>query len=310
MWRSNDSVHFCTKGYDSFWVGFEETGDPRMREAFLAQTRYAAQSVHADRGECRNVGDVRDFLNAFGWTGQGQYLDEALRLFRELRTKLSTGDLFDQGGKPLTADPPFIEDDPTGSRYGYAKPYIIGYALAGLPALGRHMPREPKLTDVVRAVADFLADSQDPIGGWRYPHPRSSYVIVSQGMEHAWQIVQADEWMGPQPKHLDAIERVLRQRVLGWRKTGKIFGGLTGWESVTGLVKDRAELNTRYARPADRDATRDYVEGRADFGSSSPEGLVYFPEVLAYYLRHRPASRLLEPARADEPLGQVLERVR
>ena len=43
-------------------------------------------------------------------------------------------------------------------------------------------------------------------------------------------------------------------------------------------------------------------------GSAPPEGLVYFPEVLAYYLRHRPASRLLEAARADEPLGQVLQR--
>ena len=308
MWRSNDSVHFCTKGYDSFWIAYEETGDPRMEEAFLAQTRYAAQHVHADRGECRNVGDVRDFMHAFAWTGQTNYLDEALRLFRELRTKLSAGDLFDQGGKALSPNPPFIEDDPTGSRYGYAKPYIIGYALAGLPALGRLRPAEPKLDSVVRAVADFLATSQDPIGGWRYPHPRSSYVFLNQGMEHAWQLVQADQWLGPQDKHLDAMERVLRQRILGWRKTGKILSGLTGWETAQGLIKQGSELNHRYARPEDRDAARDYVEGRAGFGSSPPEGLVYFPEVLAFYLMHRPASRLLAPASSSEPLGKVLER--
>ena len=32
----------------------------------------------------------------------------------------------------------------------------------------------PKVRDMVRAVADFMAGSQDPVGGWRYPHPRSS----------------------------------------------------------------------------------------------------------------------------------------
>ena len=71
----------------------------------------------------------------YQFTGEPQYLDEALRLFRELRTKLSTGHLFDQGGKPLDPDPPFINDDQHGYKTGYAKPYIIGYALAGLPEL-------------------------------------------------------------------------------------------------------------------------------------------------------------------------------
>ena len=310
MWRSNDAVHFCTKGYDSFWIAYEETGDPRMEEAFLAQTRYAAEHVHADRGECRNVGDVRDFMSAYAWLAQTNYLNQAVRLFRELRTKVSTGDLFDQGGKPITANPPFIEDDATGSRFGYAKPYIIGYALAGLPALGHQFPDEPQLRPVVQAVADFLATSQDPIGGWRYPHPRSSSVFLSQAMEHAWQLVQADQWLGPQAKHLDAIERVLRQRILGWRETGKIFSNLTGWESATGLIKNGTELNPRYARPEDRDAARDYVEGRAGFGSAPPEGLVYFPEVLAFYLKHRPVSRLLAAAEPDQPLGKVLARVK
>ncbi|MBI2928730.1 MAG: hypothetical protein HYY24_23960 [Verrucomicrobia bacterium] len=404
MWRSNSSVNFCTKGYDSFLLAYEETGDPRMWEALEVQTRYASEHVHADRGECRNIGDVRDFIRLHRFTGQTNYLAEALRLFRELRTKLSTGELFDQGGKPLAADPPFIEEDNAGLRVGYAKPYIIGYALAGLPELARVVeeppstgsklarehrranlrggpvqvafpltpalsrrergqrqtgseeskrpghqeplpdvlplpagegrgegedrlqmtsalkpvaartksqssPPDPKLRNVIQAVADFLAQSQDPLGGWRYPHPRSSYMILSQGLEHAWQIVQADRFLGAQEKHLDAIERVLRQRLHGWRKTGKVFAGLTGWEVATGRVKDRAELYALYAKPADRDFTRDYGEGRAEFGSSPPEGLVYFPEVLAFYLKHRPASRLLAPPRDDEPLGQVLKRV-
>jgi hypothetical protein len=309
MWRSDSSVNFCTKGYDTFFLAYEQTGDPRMMTALEAQVRYAAEHVHADQGECRNIGDVRDFVRLYEYTGQKRYLDEALRLFRELRTKLSAGDLFSQGGKPIVTNPPFINDDETGYKHPFAKPYIIGYALAGLPRLGRYAADEPKLRDVVRAVADFLVDSQDPIGGWRYPHPRSGSLPMSLAIEHAWQLVQADGLLGPQEQHLDAIERVLRQRFLGWKKTGKIFSGLTPWEFVTGKVKDPKELYGLYKVPADRDFAGDYSEGRAEFGSSPPEGLVYFPEVLAFYLKHRPASRLLAPAKNDEPLGRVLARV-
>ena len=309
MWRSNSAVNFCTKGYDAFLPAYEETGDPRLLEALEAQVRYAAEAVHADTGECRNVGDVRDFVHLYRCTGEQRYLDEALRLFRELRTKLSTGDLFSQGGAPLEPDLPFIDDDDLGYQHPFAKPYIIGYALAGLPELLEYAPDEPKLADVVRAVADFLAESQDPLGGWRYPHPRSSYLILSQGMEHAWQLVQADRAVGAAPAHLDAIERVLRQRLHGWRRTGRVFSGLTGWELATGAISDSTQLYARYQRPADRDFTRDYAEGRPEFGSAPPEGLVYFPDVLAFYLQHRPVERLLAPPAPDEPLGQMLARV-
>lgn len=309
MWRSNDSVNFCTKGYDSFFLAYEETGDPRMLEALEAQLNYAAEHLHVDRGECRNIGDVRDFVRLYQYTGRIQLLNEALRLFRELRPKLSTGNLFDQGGKPLHPDPPFIEDDAAGLRLGYAKPYIIGYALNGLPELARIVPDEPKLKEVIVAVADFLCESQDPLGGWRYPHPRSSYLILGQAMEHAWELVQADKYLGPQPRHLDAMEAVLRQRFHGWRRTGRVFSGLTGWEIATGKVKEPREINTLYLRPGDRDFRRDYDEGRPDFGGCPPEGLVYFPEVLAYYLKHRPATRLLADPAPDSPLGKVLKRV-
>ena len=102
---------------------------------------------------------------------------------------------------------------------------------------------------------------------------------------------------------------MLRQRIHGWRRTGQIFAGLGGWEVATGKVKSSKELYDLYKKPSDRDATRDYLEGASSFGSAPPEGLVYFDEVLAYYLEHRPASRLLAEPKADEPLGQVLSRV-
>jgi hypothetical protein len=306
MWRSNGSVDFCTKGYASFLLAYEQTGDPRHREALDAQVAYADRFVHTDRGEARNIGDVDDFLRLYRYTGERRYLDEALRLFRELRTKLSAGDLFSQGGQPIEPNPPFINDDETGTRHPFAKPYIIGYALLGLPRLARLAPEEPKLRDVVRAVADFMAESQDPAGGWRYPHPRSGYLILDQSIEHAWQIVVADSLLGPQDRHLDAIERVLRQRYHGWKQSGFVATGVTAWEVATGRVKDPAELNRFYQRPEDRDFRRDYTEGHLGFGGSQPEGLVYFPGVLAFYIGQRPASRLTAPPKEDEPLGKLL----
>jgi hypothetical protein len=280
-----------------------------MMEALNAQIEYVSQHVHADQGEARNIGDVKDFMRLYQFTGEKRYLDEALRLFRELRTKLSEGDLFSQSGRPIVPDIHFINDDQTGYKYPFAKPYIIGYALSGLPELLKIVPEEPKLRDVIQAVADFMAESQDPAGGWRYPHPRSSNVTMSQAIEHAWQIVQADRALGPQERHLDAVERVLRQRLHGWLKTGQIFSSLRGWELSTGSVKDRDELYELYQKPGDRDYMRDHIEGTPGFGGSAPEGLVYFPEVLAFYLEHRPVSRLLEPPDENDPLGKILVRI-
>ena len=307
-WRGSRSCDFCTKGYDTFLLAYEQTGDPRMKEALDAQVQYAMEHVHADadNGECRNIGDVIDFVRLYELTGQQEYLDHALRLFRELRSVLSTGTLFSQGGKPLVERPPYIDEDDVGYRYPFPKPYIIGYALAGCPRLASYAPDELKLVPMIEAVADFMAESQDPLGGWRYPHPRSSRMILSQAIEHARQLVQAAKLLGPREHYLDAIERVLRQRLWVWKLTGQVAGGLEGWEFATGHISHPLEIYRLYKFPKDRDGARDYREGRLTVGSSSTEGLVYFPEVLSYYLEHRPISRLLVPPSADSPLGQTL----
>lgn len=310
MWRSDSAVSFCTKGFEAFALAWRETGDPRYREAMEAQVDYCRKHMHAGLNYTRNIGVVRDFLTLYRLFDDPLYLQDALKLFRDLRPLLSTGDLFTESGKPIDPSPPFIEDDAAGYQHPFAKPYILGYALEGLPELARLAPDEPKLRHVAKAVADFMAASQDPVGGWRYPHPRSSSVIMSQAMEHAWQLVQADRFLGPQAKHLDAIERVLRQRILGRKATGKMFSGLGGWELATGKVKTAAEIPALYPGPSDRDSSRDYSEGTPSIGGGPPEGIIYFPEVLSYYLAHRPASRLFAEPAAAEPIGAVLQQVK
>lgn len=309
MWRSNSAVNFCTKGYDSFLLAYEETGDPRMATALRWQLEYAGKQVHADH-ECRNIGDVADFVRLYEITGNRDHLDQALRLFRELRGKLSTGDLFSQSGDPLEADPPFIDDDEFGYKHPFAKPYIIGYALAGLPALARHVPQEPKLRDVIRAVADFVAASEDPTGGWRYPHPRSSRVLNSQGLEHAAQLARAAHWLEERGESienlLDAIELALQSRILVYQKTGAFLGGIDGWERSKGGIPPGGKLGDLYKKPDDREASRDYAEGAVSTGGAPPEGVVYFGEVLSFYLKHRPAERLF---RASPELKMVLDRL-
>ena len=181
MWRGDESNHFCTKGYDSFLLAYELTGDPRMREALDAQLAYATAEVHTNNGECRNIGDVADFVRLYELTGEQRYLEHGLRLFRELRPLLSQNHLFDQGGKPLEENPPYIDEDDRGLKIGFSKPYIIGYGLAGCPRLAKHFPDEPGLQEMVRAIADFLTESQDPLGGWRYPHPASSRISIGAG---------------------------------------------------------------------------------------------------------------------------------
>jgi len=311
MWRSNSAVSFCTKGYDSFFHAYEETGDPRMATALRWQVEYAKKSLHAGQQTCRNVGDVADFLALYRFTGDEAYLREGLRLFRELRECLSEDSLFAESGLPLDPDPPFIDDDKAGYNHPFAKPYIIGYALAGLPELAGLRPNEPRLRDTVRAVADFLASSQDPVGGWRYPHPNSCNVLVNQGIEHAAQLARAAAYLEkhgePMDNLLDAIERALQARILGWRRSGQILSGVNGWEQAAGILKDGKTVYDLYKRPADRDPSRDYTEGSIGLGySGGPEGIVYFSEVLAYYLAHRPAQRLFTP---NDCLAKVLARI-
>jgi len=297
MWRTNTASSFCTKGFAAFLYAFEETGDPRMSVALNAQLDYARKHVHADQGECRNVGIVDDFMKLYQLTGVPDFKNQALRLFGELRTRLSENYLFDQGGKPIEKDLPFIDDDGVGLKHGFAKPYIIGYGLAGLPQLFLQYPEEQDLLNTIKAIATFMTDAQDPLGGWRYPHPRSSTLLLAQAMEHAAQLAKAAQILEKQhipiDKTLNAIERTLQMRVCSFMRTGNFLYGLKGWEKNPGALPEGKTIYDLYQRPEDRTFERDYAEGEVTEGFAPPEGLVYWYEVLAFYLKHRPPERLL-----------------
>lgn len=309
MWRTNDASTFCTKGLDTFFLAYEETGDPRMAVALEAQVNYARKLVHVNTGEARNIGDAADFMALYRYTGKRMYLEEALRLFGELRERLGPDHLFSQGGQPIVPDLPFIDDDAHGYETPYGKPYIMGYALAGLPSLLEVRPETERLPEVVRAVAAFQASAQDPAGGWRYPHPKSSAMIIDQGMEHIVQLARAAKILHARGEEitplLDAIERGLRARVLGYAASGNILCGLGGWEKAAGMLEGKT-IYDLYAKPADRDPSRDYTEGPVSLDYASPEGLAHFFESLHFYLAHRPAERLFH---AQEPLKRVIERL-
>ncbi|MGI6139182.1 MAG: dienelactone hydrolase family protein [Candidatus Hydrogenedentales bacterium] len=309
MWRTNRTSTFCTKGMDAFFLAYEETGDPRFMTALNAQLKYAQTHLHVNTGEARNIGDVSDFMALYRYTGNACYLKEASRLFDELHGLLDEDYLFSQGGEAIQKNLPFIDDDARGYHTPFGKPYILGYALAGLPALLTEKPDTPDLFAVIRAVANFLAEAQDPLGGWRYPHPRSTWMIIDQGMEHSAQLARAAQVLYERGESisdcLNAIERALAARIQGFIISGNILCGLAGWEKSTGLLEEQ-NIYDLYKSPEDRDFTRDYEEGDISLDYSSPEGLAHFFETLNFYLEHRPVERLFQ---SNDALAKVLARI-
>lgn len=314
-WRSDaGGWAFTTKGPASFFIAYEQTGDPRMLKALDAQLQFDMRNNVREiaAGSTRSIGIAIDFIRVYRWTGRPEYLQYALEMFRALRRYLQPNHLFTEGGGPPTSQTLFVPHDSPRHAYHFFKPYILGYALEALPDLLLHAPDEPQLRDCVAAVADFMVSSQDPLGAWRYPHPLSPLIMCNQSTEHAHQIVNADRVLGAHAEHLDAIERFLRLRLHTWQRTGRILSFAGNWGSE--LARERGEvppdLQEIYHLATDRDAARDYTDGVIDFANPvPPEGLVYLPNLLRFYLAHRPAERLLAEVQPDTPLGKILARI-
>lgn len=296
MVRHDLAQSFTTKGFHSFWLAYEETGDPRFREAAEAQARWSAENVRCDTGEMRNVGMIADFVKLHEYTGETHYLDEAVRLWEEFRSKQGDDLLFTQSGRPAVGDHLYIPDDDYGYKHPFVKPYIVQYATNALPYLLRHRPDDKRLRDTILALNHWMARVQSPGGGWGYPAPTTAGLSWSIEYDHGMMLACGIE---PREAYLEAVQRDLRPRAQLMELHGEIPSGLNPWESLVGInAAKRAEI---YHLATDRDAYKDFTGGQVRFGHS-PDSTVYFQVVLRDYLKYRSEESLLQ---SDDVLDQI-----
>lgn len=278
---------YVTKGYRNFWLAYEETGDPRFKEAVEAQARWSSTNVHCDRGEMRNVGMIADFAKLYRYTGEKFYLDQAVRLWEQFQTKQMPDLMFTQSGKPATGNELYILDDNHGYKHPFYKAYITQYATNSLPYLLEWRADDQRLRQTIFACNDWMAGAQTAGGAWSYPGPTSAGMRWTMEYCHGLALACA---IDPKPAYLDAIQRTLRAIVGLFEQHDRIPSQLDGWEQQTG-VKLTAET---YHLGTDRDRSKDYTHGRIGF-DASPDSIVYFQVVLRDYLRHCNEDSLFTP---------------
>ena len=105
--------------------------------------------------------------------------------------------------------------------------------------------------------------------------------------------------MTPRVEYLDATARNLQPMVQLCGLHGWPPSGINPWEDVAKI--DSSRRQDRYRLAADRDANRDYEEGRVKFGRG-PDNTVYFQVVLRDYLAHRNEASLFE---GDEIMEKI-----
>jgi hypothetical protein len=296
MRRYEYTSDYVTKGFHNFWLAYEETGDPRFRQAAEAQAQWSAANAHCDRGETRNVGLITDFARLYSYTGRQEYLDQAQRLWREFQSKQAPDLLFTQSGKPATGNDLYIRDDDHGYKFPFYKPYMVQYATNSLPHLLECCPADRHLRATILACNDWMARVQTEAGGWGYPGPTTAGLGLSLEYVHGMGLALGLE---AKPEYLDAIRRTLRTIVVLAGRHGMIPGRIASWESQQGVTI----TPETYRRGVDRDRSRDYREGRVEF-DQSPDSAVYFQVVLREYLKHRSEESLFE---ADPVLEQLLK---
>jgi len=296
--RHNDAVTFCTKGFHGFWLAYEETGDPRFRDAAEQQARWSADHVHATVNYTRCIGVVTDFVKLFEYTGERPYLEQAERLWAEFQACQDPDLLFNERGVPSTGNDLYVPEDKFGYEHPFVKSYIMQYATNALPDLLRHRPDDRRLRDTLLAGNDWMARVQTAAGGWGYPGPTTAGFNWSTEYPHG---LMLGYHVDPRPAYLDAVQRELRAIVAVFGVFGAIPAGVTAWETLQGLTAD--DLGKRYRLGADRDRSRDFTEGRIGFGMP-PDFGVYVQVLLRDYLALRPEGSLFT---ADEVLGKVLQ---
>lgn len=295
--RHNNAVTFCTKGYHTFWMVYEETGDPRFREAAEAQAEWSAKHVTAGVNYTRCIGQVTDFVRMYEYTGRQEYLDQAIRLWGDFQAVQDPRLLFTEGGAQPTGDDLYIPDDRFGYAHPYVKSYIVQYATNALPELLRHRPDDQRLRDTIIACNDWMVRVQTPGGGWSYPGPTTAG--FAWNTEYCHGLMEGYK-VEPKDAYLDAVQRDLRAVAAVFAIHDALPTGITPWEYLTGMSVD--DLGAKYTLGTDRDRNRDFTDGRLNFGFG-PDSTVYFQVLLRDYLKHRPEASLFTE---DPILDQIL----
>ncbi len=295
--RFNNAVTFCTKGYHSFWLAYEETGDPRFRYAAEQQAEWSAKHVTAGLNYTRCIGQVIDFVRMYEYTGEARYLDQAERLWGDLKAVQTPDLLFTEGGKPATGNDLYVPDDRFGYEHPYVKSYITQYATNALPYLLAHKPTDERLRATIIACNDWMAKVQTPGGGWSYPGPTTAGFGWNTEYCHG---LMAGYEVAHKEQYLDCVQRDLRAIVSLFAIYQAIPGGVTPWEYLAGMSVD--DLGKKYHLGTDRDRNKDFTDGRLSFGGG-PDSTVYFQVLLRDYLKYRPEASLFTP---DPILEQIL----
>ncbi len=296
MVRYDYAQGFVTKGFHSFWLAYEETGDPRFREAAEAQAKWAAANIYCHKGEMRNVGAITDFAKLYEYTGQQLYLDIAVRLWEEFQSRQGDDLLFTQGGKPAVGDHLYIPNDQYGYKYPFVKPYIVQYAINALPSLLKHRPADKRLRDTILALSDWMARVQTPGGGYGYPAPSTAGLGWRPEYDNGLMLACG---IGLKEEYLEAVANDLRPIVQLLEIHGQIPSGINPWESEAGI--DAGQRAKTYHLATDRDRGKDFTNGRVKFGQS-PDSVVYFQVVLRNYLKYRTETSLFK---SDAILEQI-----
>jgi hypothetical protein len=297
--RFDSTPIYVHKGWSNFWLMYEETGDPRYRDAAEAAGDWSIRNQHAGPSYTRTVGVVADAVKMYEYTGQRKHLDNAARLWATFQPTQGEDLLFTESGKPAVGNERYIGTDALGYKTPFVKPYIVQYATNSLPYLLRHAPADQRLRTTILALNDWMAHVQQPAGGWGYPHPATAGLAWNLEYVHGLLLAYQVE---PREEYLDAAARNLRPIVQLGALHGWPASGIIPWEEAAGI--DAQQRQQRYRLARDRDALRDYAEGRIRFGQS-PDNVVYFQVVLRNYLAHRDEASLLE----TDQLLQKLKRL-
>ncbi|MFZ2643250.1 MAG: hypothetical protein WA117_19815 [Verrucomicrobiia bacterium] len=295
--RFDNTPIYVHKGWSNFWLMYEETGDPRYRHAAEAAADWSIRHQDAGTGEARVIGVVADAVKMYEYTGDQKHLDNAVRLWKTFQPFQGPDLLFTQNNKPAVGNDLYIGSDAAGYKTPFVKPYIVQYAANALPCLLVHSPADQRLRATILALNDWMARVQQPGGGWGYPHPATAG--LGWNIEYVHGLLLAYE-VSPKAEYLDAAARNLRPIVQLCELHGWPASGINPWEDTAKISP--AQRQQRYRLATDRDAMRDYTEGRIRFGQT-PDNAVHFQVVLRDYLMHRDETSLFE---RDEMMKKIV----